>query len=453
MKIFKYIFIVCLAIGAGSCTGSLEDVNTDPSRLSNVDLRLLLPEVQAQAANNMGFNPPRVAGIVMQQFLGLDAQQLAYNDYILGQDAMNNFWRTGLYSGVLKSARVLEDQATTEGNPFYSGVAKIIFASQLADAASMFGDIPNTQALQGLEFVKPVYDSQESVYNAAITMIDEGIADLGSSAAVAAGGDIIYGGDNASWIKAANGLKARYLFHTVKRNPGNAALAIAACDISLASNADNASFPFETSQTANNPLAAFGQERPNTLGFHPNFVAMLDGDPRASKYFVDVEGVLQYFDLGNADLVWAQDDSAMPLITYTEVLFIKAEAQAMTGADASATLAAAVQSSMDLNGVSGDDATAYIAGLGSASVQNIVEEAYKAYYGFNFLQTWTNFRRTGFPAITPSPDANASFDPSGIVPERYLYVDSESQTNSENVEAATANQGGALLDNKLWAFQ
>ncbi len=453
MKIFKYIFIVCLAIGTGSCTGSLEDVNTDPSRLSNVDLRLLLPEVQAQAANNLGFNPPRVAGIFMQQFLGLDAQQLAYNDYIAGQDAMNNFWRTGLYSGVLKSARVLEEQATAESNGFYAGIAKVIFASQLADAASMFGDIPNTQALQGLEFVKPVYDSQESVYQAAIAMLDEGIDDISFFDGIYAGGDIIHGGSALAWFQTAHALKARYLMHTVKRNPGNAALALEAIENSYTSNDDNAWFPFETSQTANNPLAAFGQERPNTLGFHPNFVAMLDGDPRASKYFVDVEGVLQYFDLGNSDLVWAQDDSAMPLISYTEVLFIKAEAIAMTGGDANSTLADAVQSSMDLNGISADDASAYISGLGNASIQTIIEEAYKAYYGFNFLQTWTNYRRTGFPALTPSPDANESFDPSGIIPQRFMYVDSESQTNSENVEAATDNQGGALLDNKLWAFQ
>ena len=181
MKIFNYIFIVCLAIGALSCTGTLEDVNTDPSRLSSVDLRLLLPEVEAQAANNMGFNPARVAGIIMQQYNGLDAQQLDYNKYILGEDAMNNYWRTGLYSGVLKSAQVLESQATAEANPFYSGVAKIYFASQLADAASMFGDIPNTEALKGLEFVKPKYDSQESIYAAALTMLDNAISDLSAS--------------------------------------------------------------------------------------------------------------------------------------------------------------------------------------------------------------------------------------------------------------------------------
>jgi len=152
------------------------------------------------------------------------------------------------------------------------------------------------------------------------------------------------------------GFKARYLLHTVKRNGGNAAAALTAANAALESNADNATFPYEESQTANNPLAAFGQERPNTLGFHPN-------------------------------------------------------------------------------------------------VQNIVEEAYKAYYGFNFLQTWTNYRRTGFPNLNPSANASPSFSPSGVIPQRWLYVNSETQTNAESVTAATEAQGGALLDNKLWAFQ
>jgi hypothetical protein len=452
MKIFKYMVVGFLALSTFSC-GDLEEVNNDPTRLSAVDVNLLLPEVLAQGANNLGYNPYRVAGIFMQQLLGLDAQQLAYNDYIVGEDGMNNYWRTGLYAGVLKSARVLEVQAGEVGNPFYSGVAKIMYASQLGDASCMFGDMPNSEALQGLEFVKPKYDSMEEIFAAVNTMLDAGITDLGSADADYVGGDIILGGDAAAWIKVANAFKARFLMASVKRNPSNAAAAIAAADKAMTSNAENPSFPFETSQTANNPLAAFGQERPNTLGFEPRFAEMLAGDPRLGSYTVIKEEVQLYFDLGNSDLVWAQDNSAMPLITYTEMLFIKAEATAMTGGDASTLLADAVRSSMQLNGVSMEDMAPYIAGLGAATVENIVLEAYKGYYGFNFLQSWNNYRRTGIPNLTPSPNASPSFDPSGIVPQRYLYVDSESQTNSENVEAAKAAQGGGLLDAALWAFK
>ena len=240
--------------------------------------------------------------------------------------------------------------------------------------------------------------------------------------------------------------------HTVKRNPGNAALAVTAADKAMTSNAGNATFAFASSQTANNPWAAFGQERPNTLGFNGGFGTMLEGDPRLSGYTVQKDGVNLYFDLGNADLVWAQDDSSMPLISYTEMMFIKAEVAA-GGAGADGLLASAVMSSMLLNGVSESDANTYIDGLGSADLNTVLTEAYKAYYGFNYLQTWTNYRRTGIPALTPSPDANASFDPSGVIPQRFLYVDSETATNGDNVDAASSAQGGSLLDVTLWAFK
>ena len=80
-------------------------------------------------------------------------------------------------------------------------------------------------------------------------------------------------------------------------------------------------------------------------------------------------------------------------------------------------------------------------------------EAYKAYYGFNFHESWSNYRRTDVPALVPSPLGSNGFNPSGVVPRRFLYVESETQTNSDAVAAARAAQGGALLDVDVWAFQ
>ncbi len=58
-----------------------------------------------------------------------------------------------------------------------------------------------------------------------------------------------------------------------------------------------------------------------------------------------------------------------------------------------------------------------------------------------------------YPALTPSPIGSNGFNPSGVVPRRYLYVESETQTNKDNVAAARAAQGGALLDVDVWAFE
>src|SRR5210317_475459 len=96
-NILKYTSLLFLSLMMFSCSESLEEINTDPTNPTAVGLDLQLPEVLSSSAFNEGNNPNRVAGIIMQQLLGQDAQQLAYNSYVLGEDVMNNYWRTGLY--------------------------------------------------------------------------------------------------------------------------------------------------------------------------------------------------------------------------------------------------------------------------------------------------------------------------------------------------------------------
>lgn len=434
-----------------SCEKSLEELNLNPTRLTSVDLRLMLPEIQSQAMYNEGNGGSRAIGIIMQQFLGIDAQQIDYNNYILGEDLMNNYWSTGLYSGVLRSCDVMIKQAVEEGASFYEGVGKIIMANQFGIATSYFGDIPFSDALKGTESLKPAYDAQQSVYAGVLTMLDEGIAALGGATGYG-GGDIIYGGDAALWIKTAKGLKARFLIHQAKKNPGNFAAALSELSGSYTSSEEESKFTFGTAETQNYSLAKFGIERPSTLGFHPQFAAMLDGDPRAALYFKESDGTLFYYD---PTFPFSRNDATVPMLSYAEVKFMEAEATVAGGGDASAALKAAIVSNMNLVGVDPAEGAAYADGViaGGVDAETILTEAYKAYYGYNFSTTWANYRRTGVPNITPSSDGVNGFNPSGVVPRRFLYVEGETQTNSDNVAAARASQNGGLLDVNVWAFE
>ncbi|MCR9289885.1 MAG: SusD/RagB family nutrient-binding outer membrane lipoprotein [Bacteroidetes bacterium] len=462
MKIFQYIvFVMAGVLFFTSCEKSLEEINADPTRLTEVAMSLMLPEILGQAAYNQGTNPARVAGIITQQFVGVDAQQLQYNDYVLGEDAMNNYWRTGLYAGSLKSCQVLIDQATRDGATFYSGVAKIIMANEYGIATSMFGEIPFSEALQGVDNLKPAYDSQEQIYAGVLSLLDQGIADLASSTGYVSG-DLIFSGDAAAWIATANALKARYSMQLSKRIGDKASNdALSAIANAFTSAAGQPVFNFGTAQTDNWPLAKFGVDRPGTLGIDDRFAqAMTDrNDPRISKYMEGAPGAWIYYNSPNSNLIWGRNNAPVPLISYAEVKFIEAEAIARTGGDASATLAEAITASMELNEVAADDYADYVAANGSVSgsvdeqVTKIMEEAYYGYFGHSFIQVWCNYRRTGVPALTPDPDASPGFDPSGIVPQRYLYVESETQTNAVNVQAARDRQGGGLLDNPVWAFE
>ncbi len=446
-KIINYISVFAALFVMASCGQTLEQINVDVNNPTSVDLKLMLPEVESQTAFNEGTNSNRVAGIWMQQFFGLDAQQLAYNSYIAGPDVMNNYWGAGLYTGVLRSCDVMIKNSAER--PFYGAVGKIIMANELGKATSVFGDLPYTEAFLGTDNLQPAYDSQESIYGVIQSLLSEAIATLSvGDGGGYNGGDLIYGGSEASWVAAAHAFKARYYLQTSKRNSGNYASALTELASAFTSNADAPSFTFDISETANWALAKFGIERPSTLGIDARFADMMEGDPRKDLYMDDG---LFFFDGAEGNLVWGRSAASIPLISYVEVKFIEAEATAATGGDGTAALAEAIQASMDLVGATDDGYVA--ANSADGSIENIITEAYKAYYGFNFHETWSNWRRTGFPALTPTADASNGFNPSGSVPQRYLYAESEVQTNNTNVEAAKAAQGGALLDATLWVFE
>ena len=449
---------------AASCTDGFEEINTDPTVLTEVNLDLQLPEAQASAAYNAGANQNRIAGLVMQQFFGTDAQQEAYMRYVLPENTVDNYWQFGLYAGVLRSCDVISKKAEADGAPFYKAVADIIMANQLGIGTSFFGDMPYSEAFQGTDVLRPVYDSQESIYTAVQGLLDGAITTLeglGATAGGYTGGDLIYGGKgypallhNELWIRTAKGLKARYYLHTLKRNPGAAALALTNAQASLESNQEDASFVFGTATTQNYSLAKFGIERPSTLGITQEFSDMMEGDPRKDFY---MDG-LDFFNLDNTTLKWGKSDAAVPLMSYTEVAFIIAELTARNGGDASAELATAINASLGLVGAV--DTVGYVAansdlsGLSTnASVNKILTEAYKAYYGYNFHETWSNWRRTGYPNLSVRSNGSADFMSSLVIPQRLFYGDSESTTNSDNVAAAKAAQGGGLLDVPTWANQ
>jgi hypothetical protein len=184
----------------------------------------------------------------------------------------------------------------------------------------------------------------------------------------------------------------------------------------------------------------------------------MDGDPRQDAYMYTDGTTWFYYDSDNPALVWAKDNAAVPLISYVEVKFLEAEALARTGSDPSGAMQEAIEASMIQAGVSGyDDYVANASNLNGLSgeevIQRIIEEAYRAYFGYNFTETWSNFRRTGYPAITPNPNGSNGFNPSGAVPRRLPYPTSEQQTNAANLETARAAQNGALLDVPVWAFE
>jgi hypothetical protein len=467
MTIFKrYTYLLALGILVAAC--DFGDTNISPTQVTaeQVTLRLILPKAQVQSAYNNAATGGRMAGIWMQYFQGVEAQQGAITNYSVLESDLNNTWSGQLYVGAMRDNITMLDKALTPGkrSPHYAGVARILLAHNLGFATQLWGDVPYTEAFKGTDNLNPTYDTQQSIFATVQTLLDSAIVNLSGSAngnELDADQDLIYGGVAASWIATARSLKARYYLMLSKRN-GNAAYTSALAQLTagaITSTATQPNFPFGASVNDANPIALFENDRPKTLQFDPTFAAtILSGDPRASVYWGDGPSVAEptrIYSFAGSSLYWGRNQSPLNLISYTEVKFIEAECLLMTGdiAGAETALNAAILANMAQVGATdgGYAATnSTMAGLTqSARLDRIISEKYKAMYGNGFTEAWTDYRRTGFPSFISAEVGAAE----SVLPRRMLYPQNERLTNGTSLAAATASQGGATLVDDMWAFE
>lgn len=134
----------------------------------------------------------------------------------------NGTWFTA-YSGILQDMNAMLPLAEEQGLTTHTGATKIMKAYVLMSLVDLFGNVPYTEALQGLPVPSPNADTDESVYSAALALLNEALADLSIAASAAPTNDLFYDGDADQWIKVANSMKMKYYL-----NVGGAGAEIAA---------------------------------------------------------------------------------------------------------------------------------------------------------------------------------------------------------------------------------
>lgn len=451
IKILIWVLFINLSI---SC--EITDANIDPDNPSAdlVNAGAIYPGMIAQTHRNLVALGGRIAGILVQHYDGLDAQQIAYDQYNIGESDIDDLWDFGLYgAGAMKDAFVIIQN--NEGE--VSALAKLYMAVNLGVATSTWGAVPYSDAFNGDQGnLSPTYDSMESNYQTIQELlseaIDEGVASgIGAFAGSGSAGDV-------DWEGVAHALKARYYLHLTSVNGISAAQnALDEVRQAFSSTAEQPDFYYSFPAQNANPWYLFDNDRPSTLAISEVLVNRLtsDNDPRLPFYTTDGESFA-----GLAGLFWGQAESPTPLISYWEVKFIEAEALVRTGGSDSEALDAlkeAVESNMLYIGVEQSEVDSYISGLSLSGsegdkIQTIITEKWRALFGNAPFEAWVDYRRTGYPELTPNPDAVPSLNPSGVIPRRFLYPISERTTNNANYQQAIDSQGGHLLDDDLWAF-
>jgi len=150
------------------------------------------------------------------------------------------------------------------------------------------------------------------------------------------------------------------------------------------------------------------------------------------------------------------------LLSYAEVELMKAEASVKGWIATNASthfsngVSAAISSWVNFDpsfARTSGDIQAYVAGRGFNAASNadklrLIGEEYWAATYLNDIESWSNWRRTGFPALTPTQDPNP-FE-GNFIPRRLRYWESEIGANPENYQAAVTRMGGDLFATKVW---
>lgn len=222
------IGIACLA-GLSSCSDWL-DVNTDPNnpnaetapyyaRLSWLQFYTTLPQ------GIMGRPVALLCGDITNNSTSNVAGKWAY----WNMTENNSYGYVNPYQTFFVGARANFDdffsQAEEAGAWHYLGAGYLIRAYGFMLMADCYGEMPYTEALQGV--LNPKFDDGKTIFKGCIDDIDKAIEylskDQNPTAQTLAVNDIWMGGNTDTWLKAAYLLKARWLNHLSKKGEGSAA--------------------------------------------------------------------------------------------------------------------------------------------------------------------------------------------------------------------------------------
>ncbi len=359
------------------------------------------------------------------------------------------------------------------------GVAKILKAWGWQVTTDLHGEIIVKEAIDQTKFTFN-YDTQEYAYTEVQLLLNEAITllrrtDGAVDQAYLARTDKIYNGDRTKWLKLAHGMLALNLNHYSNKSTYRPDSVIKLVDLALASNADDPLLTYPATQ--NDDINFFGRTRNNMQNYRPTqfVVGLLNGtalggvvDPRLSRMMpASPDGVYRGLDInvvGVGALTAAQqpnnfygyvgvgglqspgrylfdDKVKVPVMTYAQLQFIKAEA-AYKANDRATALAAyrnGISAHIDFvnarnldnnqspTQITATEKTNFLANPaivptapGDLTLTRIMSQKYIAQWGWGHNEIWMDLRRYNYTGLDPAGGAQVF---PGFTPPTNLYPD------------------------------
>lgn len=391
------------------------------------------------------------------------------------------------YSGTITPA--MEAQGSKENMIGVSKILRAIIYKRLTDT---YGDIPYSEANKMQEGVKtPKFDSQESIYKSLISELKEG-RDLLDGTTTTPKGDVLYSGNVTKWKKLANSVLLQATLQLSKKYPGAGDYAATEYKAALANSAgvietiaDEAWFTFNADAAVTNPLNAL---RAADYRISAELLESLNGstspfnvtsnhtlDSRRTAFATQPTGTGLPYGYSLNDLLAAgyvngsntlsarfrSLTAAKSLMTASYTFLNRAEGAALGWSTENAAnllekgivLSYQTIDSHYATSISAS-AAAYAAarkadiGTTAGGAKQVIGEEKWVSLFLNGFEAWSEFRRTGYPALKPAPSSLNG----GFVPRRMQYPVNEQIFNSVNYGPAvqTLSPATDLNTSKVW---
>lgn len=473
--------------GTTACTDSFEEINTDPDGAQVVPADNQLAWVLYYTAYRfydrwfMLDEPCTFCGYVSK------AAYIDESKYMFRAGVQDTNWEY-LYR-ILNNIRTIQAQMPETSNAAY--ISNIMEAHIMQIATDRWRDVPYSMACKmGEGYLTPTYDKQEDIYPALLDLLKKTADNMANNPGAddVSGGDIVFGGDMDLWQRYCNSLRLRM---AIRISEVSKSLAQSTIEEVLGNpekypiienNDQNAMFNWlSTNSSYYEPIADAYRTRKSEFCAPDIMVDYMNDtkDPRIGVYFAPTansvkEGKKEYAGHaigepqgpanGIASVsVWGykygQDlGGVSPWMRSSEVMFYIAEAKHLgwnVGNYATSVEDAynqGVMLSMDENGVSTEDAEAYLAGKGKfdGTIDQVWYEEWVAMFKQG-MEGWSLYRRTGVPKTNHIANGRAAkYKDHNVPPFRSPYPDTERNLNGSNNQPFGANVKDDFWGQQMW---
>jgi len=506
-----FIIIALLVSVNISCDKDFEKINTNPSLANELNPEYLFSNAQRLSAAPSYHYEGEIVQHINTPYGGVLA---AGNRNIINDQHSNALFNTMYTDPIRYLTEVINKTQENPAASNLHHMARIWKAYCFQRLVDTYGDVPYSEAALGYtdgNFL-PKYDASEVIYDAIIQEYITATDALDPAQATIGVADLFYGGNIEQWKRLGNSLLLRIGMRFTKIDEARAESLVAqAVDPArggiMVSNADNAYIQLNEIFTNSTSNALLAGERANYY-VGEAFVDFLrdNHDPRLRLIAVKYENPSNPLATAGAANTNPEDQQGMPygydesaiedapgfpgkigsafkysqfnratvmridapeyLVSYSQTLLLLAEANyrgyVSTGdpADYYADAIAAHMEQDDLYGTS--------LNVSPAELENYLNEPNVAYNPADALEQinvqywvssfrnwgegWANFRRSGYPALTPInfPSQDPSVTNGDGFIHRLVYPLREVSVNSANVQEAIGRMGGDNLGNRVF---